>query len=345
MGRPLYRVLRASADMENVSRRPAISTMLLVGVVVVLIVVAAGAYYVITNPTTSHSTSSTHSTTSEANTVSPAMILNGLTSAGFYKGQIISFMYTQPQTCTPALSTYVTNQTQANLIAAKTTCEVGAGDRTAVGGAFPVFIAVPAFAGLSIFGVPALGATSQGYAMFNNHLIFTQCGAGGSTSKCSDHPTYIYSTYFTAVEQHLNINSGYGGLPEGVLPTPSHSHIVDYIAGPSIPWDVITVLVFDPNIMPDAATGLCTKVVNSNLTSPTANCLTSFDALTAAMTTKSSANAIANATQSNPIYTTLGGPSTQVIIPGVSIVNETSPTNTNLFLYFSVVSSNPYHTP
>ena len=339
--------------MEKVSRRPAVSTIIMVGIVVVLIVVAAGAYYVLssgtTNTTSSHSTSSStrSSSTTTANTVATSIILNGLTSAGFYNNQVVSFKYTQDYLCTPALANFAANQTEANLAAAKTTCEVGGGNNTAVANAIPVFILVPAYAGLSIFGVPALGATSQGYATFNNQLIFTQCGAGGTTSACSDHPTLIYSPYFTAVEQHLGVKTGLpaslgGPLPEGVLPTPSHSHLVDYAGGPSIPWDVITVLVFDPNIMPDGMTGQCHKWVNSNVTSATGNCLTSFDALTAAMTTKSTANASANATQSNPIYTTLGGPSTQVLIPGVTIVSRNSPTSTNLFLYFSVVNSNPY---
>ncbi|MBI3859594.1 MAG: hypothetical protein HY296_05070 [Thaumarchaeota archaeon] len=337
--------------MENVSRRHAVSTIVVVGILVAVIVVAAGGYYLLapgntgttsqsTTPTSTHTTSSA---TTSNNLVDISLILNGTTSAGFYDNQVVSFLYTQDFTCTPALSNFAQNQTEANLAAARTACEVGGGNRTAVANAAPVFILVPAFAGLSIFGVQDLGATSQGYPTFNNHLVFTQCGAGGTKSACSDHPTLIYSPYFTAVEQHLGIKTGYGGLPEGVLPTPAHDHVVNYAGGPSIPWDVITVLVFDPNIMPDGATGECHQWVNSNLTSATGNCLTSFDALTAAMTTNSAANAAANSTQSNPIYTTLGGPSAQILIPGVTIVSDTSPTNTNLFLYFSVANSDPYN--
>ena len=56
----------------------------------------------------------------------------------------------------------------------------------------------------------------------------------------------------------------------------------------------------------------------------------------------SAATANANMTQNDPIYSTLGGVKTQVAIPGVPIVSDTSPTNTNLFLYFSVSSSSPY---
>ena len=328
--------------MENIQRRTAISTMVLaVAIVVIIAVAAAGAYFFVLAPGMNATT--TTSSTSSGNTVALSMILNGTTSAGFYKNQLVSFKYTQNFVCTPALAKFASNQTEANLAAAKTSCEVGGGDSTAVPNSFPVFILVPAFAGLSIFGVPALGATSQGYPTFNNQLVFTQCGAGGTISACSDHPTLIYSPYFTAVENHIGIKTGYGGLPEGVLPVPAHDHVVDYSGGPSIPWDVITVLVFDPNVMPDGATGQCHKWVTSDLSNPTGNCLTSFDALTKAMTQQTSATANANSTQSNPIYTTLGGVKTQIVIPGVTIVSETSPTNTNLFLYFSVASSNPYH--
>jgi len=201
---------------------------------------------------------------------------------------------------------------------------------------------VPAYAGLSIFGVPALGATSQGFPVFNNQAIFTQCGAGGTVSACFDHPTYVYSTVFTSVEQHIGIKTGYGGLPEGVLPTPAHDHVVDYPGGSSIPWDVIAVLVFDPNIMPNGETGQCTAVVASDQSSPTANCLTSFSAIAKALTTQTTATANANMTQNNPIYDTLGGVKTQVAIPGVTTVSDSSPANTNLFLFFSASSTNPF---
>jgi hypothetical protein len=327
--------------VENITRRPAISTIVAVISVIVLIAVAAGAYYFLLTPGMNQPTTST-TTTNTATTVAFSMILNGSTSAGFYKNSVVSFQYTKDYTCTPALSKFATNQTEANLAAAKTSCEVGGGNSTAESGAAPVFILVPAFAGLSIFGVQSLGATSQGYPTFNKNLIFTQCGAGGTISACSDHPTLIYSPYFTAVEQHIGIKTGVFGLPEGVLPTPAHDHLVDYVGGSSIPWDVITVLVFDPNVMPDAVTGQCHQWVASDLSNPTGNCLTSFDALAKAVTTQTTATAKANSTQNDPIYSTLGGVKTQVAIPGVPIVSDTSPTNTNLFLYFSVSSSSPY---
>ncbi|MDV3293376.1 MAG: hypothetical protein LYZ70_03815 [Nitrososphaerales archaeon] len=326
--------------MKEISNtHPGVSKTIMAAAVIVIIAAAAGGYIYYTNFLPGGSMSSTFRT---GTFVASNLILNGSVSAGFYKGTVVSFKYSQNFQCIPALNKFVTNQTEGNAAAAKTACVVGGGDATALAGAAPVFILVPAYAGLSIFGVPALGATSQGYPTFNGNAILTQCGAGGTVSACSDHPTLIYSPYFTAVEQHIGIKTGYGGLPEGVLPTPSHDHIVDYSGGPSIPWDVIAVLVFDPNIMPDGQTGQCHQWVQSDLANPTANCLTSFTALTNALTTKTSATANANSTQSDPIYSTLGGVPTQVAIPGVTIVSQSSPANTNLFLWFAVSSNNPF---
>ncbi len=325
-------------------RREAISTYAIAMILIVVIVLGTAAYIQYAPTSTSSpsiSQASSLSQSQEATTVANSLILNGTTSAGLYNG-LVSFKYTQAPTCTPALSNYATNQTEAAAAASKTGCEVGGGQSSAVSGAIPVFILVPAYAGLSIFGVSALGATSQGFPMFDGQLVFTQCGAGGTISACADHPALLYSPVFTEVEQHVGIKTGYGGLPEGVLPTPAHTHVVGYSGGPSLPWDVIAVLVFDPNIMPNAQTGECHQVVDSNLTNPTGNCLNSFAAMTQAMGTRTTATANANATQNNPIYDTLGGPSTQIVIPGVTSVSENSPANTNIFLYFSVAPSDPY---
>jgi hypothetical protein len=323
--------------MEEISRRKsAISNTILAAAVIIVIAVASGAYIYLTYY------SSTAASVRTGTSVDTKIILTGSTSAGFFKNQLVGFGYTQDYTCTPALAKFATNQTEATRAAAKTACEVGGGDNTAVPNAAPVFILIPAYAGLSVFGVPALGATNQGYPVFKNNVIFTQCGAGGSTSGCADHPTLVYSPIFTLVEQHLGIKSGYGGLPEGVLPVPAHDHVVNYEGGNSIPWDVIAVLVFDPNVMPDGQTGQCHQWVTSDLSNPTANCLTSFDTLSKALTTTTTATANANATQNNPIYDTLGGVKTQILIPGVQSVGDNSPANLNLFLYFNVQSKNPF---
>jgi hypothetical protein len=324
------------------TQRTAVSSTIFGVVTIVLIIVAAAGFYLYSTAsgTTVTSTSTEVSTQTQVSTstqVSTAFLPASLASGGFLDGgNLTKLGYTSDYQCTPTEPGTPANATSY------TTCFVGAGNSTAVSGARPVFVLVPAYAGLSIFGVPALGASSQGYPVFNGQVLFTQCGAGGTAAACPDHPTYLYSPDFTAVEQHLGLMSGYGGLPEGVLPTPAHTHLVGFTTSTSIPWYVVVVLVFDPNVMPNAATGQCTATVQSNLTSATGNCLTSFSALTAAMNTRTTATANANATQNDPIYDTFGGVSTQVLIPGVTIISENSPSNTNFFLFFSVAPSNPY---
>lgn len=332
---------------DNPSR--GISTTIFGVVVLVLLIIAASGFYLYssksatTTTETSFLTSTSVLTSTEISTTTATVsgtAIASLRSDGFVNGNLTTFDYTQQYVCTPAITTFV-NTTEAANATKVTTCLVGAGKSSALSGAFPVFVLVPAFAGLSNFGVTALGATSQGYPVFNGQPVVTQCGAGGSPSACPDHPTYLYSPDFTAVEQHLGIKAGVFGLPEGVLPTPSHDHVAGYNFPGGIPWYGVVVLVFDPNIFPNAITGQCAAVVNSNLTAPTGNCLNSFSALTAAMDTHTTATAAANSTQNDPIYDTFGGVSAQVLIPGVTIVSNSSPANSNLFLYFSVAPANP----
>lgn len=321
--------------MKTEHKKPGVSSAAFGVVTIALLVVAASGFYL-------YSTSKGSTiTTTVTNTLVSTSLVQELKGGGFVDGNVTTFGYTQNYVCTPAGTAFI-NNAEAQNATKVTTCIVGAGNRTAVAGAFPVFVLVPAFAGLSNFGVSQLGASSQGYPVFNGLTIVTQCGGGGSASACPDHPTYLYSPDFTLVEQHLGIKSGVFGLPEGVLPTPAHDHIAGFDTQTSIPWYVVAVLVFDPNVFPNAVTGQCTKWVNSNLTSPTANCLTSFSALQSAMNTKTTATANANMTQSDPIYSTFGGVPTQALIPGVTVVSENSGTNTNLFIFFSVTTQNPY---
>lgn len=321
-------------------RNAGVSTGLFAGVTIVLLLFATAGFYLYTSKSSYTNTYTTTSTMTVTSTSLSTTTVKLLKSGGFVEGNITTFGYTKDFTCSPSVTVFVSNGEATN--ASKvTTCLVGAGNKSAVPGAFPVFVLVPAFAGLSIFGVQQLGATTQGYPVFNGQTIVTQCGAGGTMAACPDHPTYLYSPVFALVEQHLGIKAGVFGLPEGVLPTPAHDHVVGFTTEQSIPWYVVAVLVFDPNIMPDPITGQCAKVVNSNLTNPTGNCLTSFSALARAMNTKTTATANANLTQNNPIYDTLGGVSTQVLIPGVTIVSESSQANTNLFIFFNVTPENP----
>lgn len=274
-------------------------------------------------------------------TVSAAAIptANATASGGFLNGNQVTFIYTGNYICSPNSNVLLGNSVEVANSQKVTQCEVGASALNQ-SGALPVWVSVPAYAGLSIFGVPSLGASSQGFPTFQNNTIITDCGAGGTNSSCADHPTFLYSPDFTAVEDHLNITNGIFGLPEGVLPTPAHTHIVSTNAsGVSVGWYAITVLVFDPNIMPNAITGNCTQVVPSNLTNATGNCLTSLAALQRALVTQSSADAING---NNPIWQTLGGPTAQVVVPGATMVTQLTNDNTNLVLDFAVKDTNYY---
>ena len=312
----------------------AVSSVVFGASVIVLLVVAAagfGLYLTSTQSTKIVTSTSTTTVTGAGNSSTPGV------SGGFLGSKVVTFLYPTPYQCTPPTSQLFPSQTAA---AAKAPCEVGAAG-TFPNNALPVWVAVPAYAGLSVFGVSALGSTPDGFPVYHNQTILTHCGAGGTATACPDHPTYLYSPAFTAVEQHLGITNGYGGLPEGVLPTPAHDHIVDTDAGGlNIPWDTVAVLVFDPNIMPTAATGRCTQAASTSLQNATGNCLISIAALQRAMVTNNSAIAAANA--GNPIWQTLGGPIVQVVIPGDSVVTTIRNPNSNLDVYFAVRNSNPY---
>lgn len=317
----------------------AVSNIGFAAVTIILLIVAVAGFglYAVkptASPSTAYSTTTVYSTTTASSTILNAVKQNE--SGGFYNAQDVTFFYKFNFNCTPSLLSFYSNETSA---AAQTNCEVGQGNATAVSAPAALWILVPAYAGLSIFGVTSLNATADGFPTFEGNTIVTQCGAGGTTAACVDHPTLLYSPFFTAVEQHIGITSGFGGLPEGVLPTPAHDHLIDCCLQ-TVPWYTITVLVFDPNIMPNAVTGQCTEVVPSNLTNPTANCLSSYSNLANALTTHSNATISANGR--NPIWQTLGNPASQVVVPGATVVTELSNMNTNLFEYFTVNSTNPY---
>ncbi|MGH2639793.1 MAG: hypothetical protein ACRDF4_11045, partial [Rhabdochlamydiaceae bacterium] len=319
-------------------------------VVIILIIIAASGFTLystkssigssqIATITTTVSAGSVVTTTVKStvmSTVTGPLGAKLIQTPGFFNNTVVVFTYPHDYNCTPGLLTFFSNQSAAS---GKTQCVVGAGNSTAVSGAVPLWVVVPAYAGLSVFGVTQLGASPEGFAVFDNTTILTDCGAGGTPSGCPDHPTYLYSPFFTAVERHLNITDGVFGLPEGVLPTPAHDHVIN-CCFQVVPWYTIAVLVFDPNIMPNPVTGRCNQVVPSNLTNPTGNCLSSFQALTNALTNHSSA--VVSSNTNNPIWQTLGGPPNQVVIPGAAAAAQISNANTNLFEFFTVNSTNPY---
>ena len=260
-------------------------------------------------------------------------------AAGFTEGQVVTFVYPGNFTCLPALPKLFPNASSVN---STTSCVVGAADQNALD-QVPEWVLVPVFAGLSIFGLPALGSDSRGFPQSGGHSLLTDCGAGGSPTGCPDHPTYLYSPAFTAVEQFINITAGYQGLPEGVLPTPAHDHLINTSATyPNVWWGTVVVLVLDPNIFPDRATGTCTVVDASNLPNPTGNCLSSLAGLGRAMGTNSTAVAAANGgSANNPIWKALGGPNLQVVVPGDLSILQENDLNSNLYIPFSVQPGTP----
>ncbi|BAB66667.1 hypothetical protein [Sulfurisphaera tokodaii] len=344
----------------------AVSNIVFAGVVIVLIIIAAigFALYATKKPSTVTTTSissltvtQTSTTTSTVTQTSTQTVTQTTTqtttvvrpitvnaSGAFYDGQVITFLYTAQFMCTPNATVFFPNAVNQSKVAMG--CEVGAGNISAFPkGAAPVFVLVPAFAGLSIFGVQSLGATPQGFPVFKyngeNYTIYTQCGAALTPTACPDHMSLIYSPAFTIVEQYLGIKNGVFGLPEGVLPTPAHDHLVTFTTNTSIPWYIVVVLVFNPNIFPNPITGQCQQIVPSNQTDPTQYCLNSISALEQAMQTYDSAVATANA--NNPIWLALGKPGLDVVVPGITSPSQLfSATNSNMVLFFSDPDIYPY---
>lgn len=303
-----------------------------VAVIIVIIVVAATVLYVYPGYLKPSSSP-------------PAVLEEG----GFTLGQVVTFVYNGSNTylCTPAMSVMFPGNSTAASAAGTTPCEVGNASQNAVS-QVPEWVLVPAYAGLSIFGVPALGASSSGFPTMNGTTVLTDCGAGGSAAACVDHPSYLYSPLFTAVEATIGAASGYGGLPPGVLPTPAHDHVINTSATfPNVQWGTIAVLVLDPNILPDRATGACSATVHSNLSSPTGNCLTSLAALDRATSTCSSSVVGFNGATRNPIWKELNNLTgttvcDQVVVPGdVSITQVNDDLNSNLYIPFLVKPGAP----
>ncbi|QKQ99029.1 hypothetical protein GWK48_00240 [Metallosphaera tengchongensis] len=341
--------------MKKKNRSKGVSNLIFAGVTILLIVIAAvGFALYLTKPTTTTVVSNTTTTPPPPQIINKTIVVNRTvtvvrpvtvnSSGAFYNGNVISFLYTSQFMCTPSATQFFPNAVNQSNVAMG--CEVGASNMSAFPkNAAPVFVLVPAFAGLSIFGVTKLGATAQGFPTFtyNNttYTILTQCGAALTQTACPDHMSLIYSPAFTAVEQHLGIQNGVFGLPEGVLPTPAHSHLVTFTTNQSIPWYIVVVLVFDPNIFPNPITGQCQAIVPSNLTDPTANCLNNIQALENAMTTQSSSVVLANG--NNPIWQTLGKPGVQVVVPGITSPSQLlTSANSNMLLYFSDPNVYPY---
>lgn len=250
-------------------------------------------------------------------------------ASAFLDSNIIAITFTGNFICSPPIQNTYPNASNA----ANYTC--GIKSATSVLGTLPVWALYPSFAGLSIYGFNETGS-KDGYAVYKGNVIVTDCGAGGSATECAYNPAYLYSASYPQI-QNVLIQYGINGLPYGFLPMPAHNLILLHAyANKSISWYLIAVRVFDPNIFPDARTGICKQTAPSNLSRPTANCLTSFDAIVNAFDTKNSY--ISQINKNNPIW--IGSQNTlkQIaisMIPVNSISGILYP-NTNAYFVFEV---------
>ncbi|MEM3711836.1 MAG: hypothetical protein QW453_07305, partial [Thermoprotei archaeon] len=162
------------------------TTVYVATVIVLVVLVVAGFALYATKPSTTP-TVTVPTTITSATTVTSAKSVGILpVTAGFYNGKVVTFIYTQPPACVPAYPSFFPSPQVASKV---DNCEVGIGNNTAVTGAAPFWVLVPAYAGLSIFGVQALGANPQGFPVYSDQTILTDCGASGSPSQSPDHPT------------------------------------------------------------------------------------------------------------------------------------------------------------
>lgn len=150
-----------------------VSTTAFAAVVVILILIAAAGFGLYVTNTGSKITTTVGGGQTITTTVGgsgqgttssiSSATMSEFKTGGFANDQLVTFGYTQNYTCAPSMKSFGFNSTETTDAAAVTSCEVGGGNSSSVAGAETEFVLVPAYAGLSIFGVPSLGATSQGY--------------------------------------------------------------------------------------------------------------------------------------------------------------------------------------
>jgi hypothetical protein len=258
-------------------------------------------------------------------------------AAGFASGRVLTLHYSGNYSCAPTLLTLYPAALEA---AGHTSCEIGRAEPGVVPPAAPVWMLVPAFAGLSVFGLQALGASPRGMPMFGGLPWLADCGGGGAPSACANHPTAMYAPAYLAVERALGFVAGPEGLPLGVLPTPAFDALVNASAAhPAVSWSTVVVWVFDPNIFPNRTDGSCRVVVPSSLPSPTAHCLTSVASVVGALGTMDTAVAAANS--ANALWRAWGAPPFEAVLLSGSLYTP----NSNLYVSFSTSTGAPAHQP
>ena len=263
---------------------------------------------------------------------SPIQYYPAANEAGaFYNGSVITYNYTGSYSCYPPLGSIIQNATSN-----ETDYPCYAGIASNSSQALPDWILVPAYAGMSIFGANS----TNGMPVFRNSTVYVNCGAGNSPSMCPSDPKFVYSPDFAKIE-NLTGGHSFDGLPNGVMTLPAHSHLVNNtFHNDPIPWYVVIVYVFDPNIMPNATNGKCTQVVPSNRSNPEGDCLTSLKAIKRAM--QANDNATSNANICNPVWDAMGKPTTEVYIPNDTLQSEVGNPNTNIIVPFAAKSSDFY---
>ncbi len=270
----------------------------------------------------------------------------------FQDGETIHLTYYNNFTCYPAPSAIYANSSQSINASSITACEFGSSAGVDTANSIPRWALIPAFAGLSVYGYNALGSTPKGYPTYNGQPIITICGAGQSPNACMHRPGYVYSPILSAIEQGANIPGGINGLPEGVLPNAARDILVSQKKnGTVVSSYEVRVWVFDPNIFPNTTTGTCAQIAPSNLSDPTAHCLTSVAALQAAIGTNDTAIPTINA--NNILWEVAGRPDTQVTILNAVLISSNSAepqfgvqqssnltfSNTNMFTYSFIGNS------
>jgi hypothetical protein len=248
----------------------------------------------------------------------------------FQNGSIVNYTYANV-TCSPGA--YATSSPEVKNASVFTPCDVGGGPFSAnTAGAIPVWALTPGFAGpaayglfagVSALGLPTYPTSPNGYPIYNGTVIPTQCGIGNSSSACLGKPDYFYSSLYSVLERSIGVTKGVAGLPEGVLSNAARDFIVSPLKnGTYTKSDIIRILVFDPDIFPNATTGKCKAIAPSQLANATGNCLTSVTALAAAVNTTDTAISAINA--NNLLWKAAGRPLKQAVIPILTPVSANS---------------------
>ncbi len=235
-------------------------------------------------------------------------------------GVVVMTVNTTPSVCTSSVGSLYNGYSQAVNASSATNCEVGVGISNTVG-MYPLYMIVPSFAGLTIYGQNSW-SSSNGFPVYNGQTVVTDCAASRSQSPCNaTSAKAYYSPGIATLETSIGITNGTFGYPQGVLQNAARDYVFPSVVGSNsiTSMYVVRIGVYDPNIFPNATTGLCHQWVASNQTSPLANCLNNTAAISRALNTADSAVAAANA--KNPIYLAKGGSSPYQAI--LSLYNAT----------------------